>query len=408
MRELIKNIRMSWVIVALVITSLVMQYRQQRWVEGSVIKGRVLENYAVLPALLGLPGDNKAHDATSGCETEACSVCPNRLGMTLSYLPFFALAHVVAIISDQPADGYSPPYQVAVQLSSLVFIIIGLIFLHRILKILFPAYIATIAIICICFGSNMFYFLNMAGGSAHLVGFMLLSLFVYYTVQWHQDRDLRTSVILGIIGGLLALVRPADLWIFIFFALYEIRSGRSFTYKLKLYRRHIGQLSLIAIMTAGFYLFQLLVCRLGCESDCCVPQASEKSLPLSSLLGFRPSIFIYTPVLLFSVGGFFALGAYLKKFLLPCLAFFIVYMTAAFIWWNSPHSGSFGYRTLVDIYPVLALPFCALLFKMLNLGPIFRRLLYILIIVFISLNMWQTLAIAGRSPANVVHHNSGG
>jgi len=316
--------------------------------------------------------------------------------MTLSYLPFFALGHLYAKFSDYAMDGYSAPYQLAIQLSSILYLIIGLLYLHKVLRLFFAEYIATLAIICICFGSNVFYFLNMTGGTAHIVGFMLIAIFVYYTIEWHQYRNLRSSLIIGALTGLLALVRPPDLAIILFFFLYEVKSWRGIVYKWKLYSKHVGLVLLMIGMLVVIYLLQPLACNLCCHagmfSSCCNIQEQG---PLSgrslTVLDFRPAMLIYAPVLLFSLIGFGTLSGYMRKFLIPCLGFFILYIVTAFIWWNTVYAASFGYRTLIDIYPVLALPFCALLSKMLNLGNYTRRLLYVLIFVFVVLNLWITL-----------------
>jgi hypothetical protein len=392
MHDLLKKIRFGWLTVAFVLASLVMQLRIFDWEQYNDIPENVRRNYACLPALLG---KTDASAPSEGATEVSCETCPARVGMTVSYLPFFLGAHGFAILSGHEADGYSSPYLSALRLSSVVFLIIGLLFVHRTLRLFFPEYIVTLALICICFGSNVLYFVNMAAGSSHVVGFMLIAAFVYYTIQWHQDRDLRSSLIIGLLGGLLALTRPVDLWIFIFFILYEVKSLRGFSYKLKLFGRHAGKLALTAAVTVAMYLLQPLACSLMCGGDPETCAATDPSVtPSLAILRFSPGLLIYAPLLLFSLGGFFSLGGYMMKFLVPCLVFFAMYTAAAFIWWNTPYAGTFGYRTLIDVYPVLAIPFCALLSKMLNLGSFTRVTLYVLLIIFMSLNTWITISLA--------------
>src|SRR5687768_4210095 len=126
MNELIKRIRLSWVIAALLVASILMISRLRHWEHGEVIKGKVLENYACLPALF--IGTNA--DTIPAGENEVCNrTCPPRIGMTLSYLPFFALGHLYAKFSEYAMDGFSAPYQLAIQLSSILYLIIGLLYL---------------------------------------------------------------------------------------------------------------------------------------------------------------------------------------------------------------------------------------------------------------------------------------
>jgi hypothetical protein len=392
MHELIKRIRFSWVVVALLIGTLAMQIAMDTWHIGT-LSPSTMENYAFLPAQLGGGCDSVC---TAECG-EGCESCPPQPGVTLSILPFFAVAHLVANLTGFETDGYSAPYLIAILISSLVCLIIGLWFLHRVLTLWYPDYMATLAVLCIAFGSNLFYFFNIAPGSAHIVAFMLTSIFIYFTIQWHQDRDVRTSLILALTAGALALVRVPALWVFVFFFLYEVKGWRSFFYKMKLYRQHAGKLFVIAAVTFLMWFMVPVLCA-WCSGtplfEGCYPKGFPAITP--TILGFRPGLLIYSPVLLFSLAGFFSLVGYMKKFLLPCLATVVLYMITAVILWTN-QSAHIGYRTVIDMYPVLAMPFCALLSKMLNLGPFTRRLLYILLFVFIALNLYQTMSLAKKT-----------
>jgi hypothetical protein len=54
-------------------------------------------------------------------------------GMAVQYLPFFLLAHLVAKPLGYLADGFSTPYQLAMQLGALLMCLLGLWYLRKLL-----------------------------------------------------------------------------------------------------------------------------------------------------------------------------------------------------------------------------------------------------------------------------------
>lgn len=146
------------------------------------------------------------------------------MGMAITYLPFFVCAHFYAKIFDYPVNGFSEPYHFAIQFSSLFYFIVGLIFLAKILQLYFPDYIICMALFCITFGTNTLYYLTVGGGMSHAVNFGLIASFIYYTIKWHQKYLVKQTFLIGLIGGLLTLIRPINILVFLFFFLYNIKS----------------------------------------------------------------------------------------------------------------------------------------------------------------------------------------
>ena len=54
-------------------------------------------------------------------------------GLAVVYSPFFFIAHVFTKVTSFPSDGFSYPYQLAIFISSLLFVIIGLLYLRKVL-----------------------------------------------------------------------------------------------------------------------------------------------------------------------------------------------------------------------------------------------------------------------------------
>src|SRR5690606_1308286 len=116
-----------WVITVVTALVVVVNLLSPAWRRGEVIRGEVELHYGVLPAIF-YEGSLCSVARAGDDETSRDNVS---VGTAISQLPFFALAHVAAKATGAPADGYSAPYQLMVLFSSLVYFVIGLIFLSK-------------------------------------------------------------------------------------------------------------------------------------------------------------------------------------------------------------------------------------------------------------------------------------
>ena len=80
----------------------------------------------------------------------------------------------------------------------------------------------------------------------------------------------------------------------------------------------------------------------------------------SVLWSYRKGWFVYTPIMLAAIPGFFLLPRYLPRAALPiglCTAA-IIYIDSA--WWSWWFGGSFGMRAFIELSSILSLPLAAL------------------------------------------------
>jgi hypothetical protein len=111
---------------------------------------------------------------------------------------------------------------------------------------------------------------------------------------------------------------------------------------------------------------------------------------LQGLFSFRHGWLVHAPIMTFSIAGFFFLRGYLRMYRWAVPVFFIVYIYILFSWWCWWHGASFGQRVLIDIYPLLAIPFGAFVYKLRRLGGAYKHVLYGTIILLLTLNIWRT------------------
>jgi hypothetical protein len=404
-----------WVITLLVIVVILVNLGQARWKKHEVIVSDVSHAYAYLPALfyghelsLRLPGDADSMTIAR----YGVSAAPNGslvikapMGMAISYLPFFAMAHLAARAGGFETDGYSMPYQVAIQFSSLVYFVIGLIFLAKLLRLHYPGFVSSVTLLVLCFGTNAFYYLTAGGGISHPVSFMLCVLFIYQVVSWHQMRDAASASQLGLLLGALWLVRPVNILLVLVFALYDVRRWTEVKARVRLFIRKPGHLALIMVCCLLVMLPQLVYWK-WTTGDLFFSQSREGDFHftrphvLQGLFSFRKGWLVFTPVMVLALAGFFFLRGALRMYAWAIPFFFVVYIYFVFSWWCWWYGDSFGQRALIDIYPILAIPLGAFISKLRRLGGLYKQSLLVVLALLIVLNQVMTFRAACSGTTN--------
>jgi len=334
-------------------------------------------------------------------------VFKSTMGMSITYLPFFIAAHYYAKIIGEPLDGYSEPYQFAIQFSSLVYFVLGLFFLIRVLRSYFPDSIVSLSLLILVFGTNALYYLIFGAGMSHAVDFFLVSIFLYYSIQWHKQGTLKNSLSIGIIGGLLTLIRPINILIFLLFLLYDIKNISDFKSKIKLFLNSKFSITLILLSAFLIVLPQLLYWKYQTGSYFFNSYVGEhfffnRPQIINGLFSFRKGWLIYTPIMIFALIGFYHLRKLHREFFSSSIFLFLIYIYVAFSWWCWWYGGSYGQRSLIDIYPVLALPLASFLLTIQQCGAIKKKIIYSIISLLIILNIHQTF----QAHWNNIHYDS--
>ena len=156
--------------------------------DNRVIAWDVISYYAYLPAtfiyhdisLEFIDNYKGEHHFIIWAETapNGKKVLKMTMGLSLLYLPFFLLSHVFALITDFDAGGYSAPYKFALQLSSLFYLIIGLIFLRKILLRYFSEKVSSLSILLIFFATNLHYYSTHEATMLHSYNLSLFAVFI--------------------------------------------------------------------------------------------------------------------------------------------------------------------------------------------------------------------------------------
>ncbi len=286
-------------------------------------------------------------------------------GMAITYTPFFLLGHGIAKVFGFPQNGFSFPYQLGIFISGFCYSFIGYIFLRRILLRYFNDLATALTLICISLGTNLFYYTTTEGPMSHASLFCLFTLFLYFTIKWHEKPAYRTMAMLFSVAALAVVIRPISVMLAVFFLLYNISGKNTLPGKIKFYLAHYKHFLLgfsVALLVA---LPQLVYWKTYGGQWLYYSYGNERFFfndpqIINGLFGYRKGWLVYTPVMILSLCGFFFLRRRTPEVFFPILIYVILHIYVIFSWWCWWYGGSFGMRAMIEAYALLALPFAAL------------------------------------------------
>lgn len=319
------------------------------------------------------------------------------MGMALLYLPFFLIAHLIAIMTGIPADGFSPPYNYTLLAAGLIYAIIGIFVVRKILLKYFSDGVSAITLILLIFGTNFLFKAAFKGISPHVILFTVYACIIWFTIKWHEQPKIKYAWALGISCGLAILARPSEIVCLAIPLLWGVTGWSSFRMKLKMLMKNYQHLVVIALSIFLIWLPQLIYWKVitGKILYYSYDNPGEgfeflRPYTWQVLFSFRKGWLIYTPMMIFSLTGFYYLYLKNRAIFLPILIFFILnlYIVSAWTcWW---YSESFGQRALLQSYAVLAIPFGYFTSHVIHASSRWLKITIILLsLSFFALNSFQ-------------------
>lgn len=318
------------------------------------------------------------------------------MGMSILYSPFFFVAHAVAHSFEYDTGGYSEPYKLALILSSVFYLAVGLFFLSKLLLKFFNPYISACVVLITVFGTNLFYYVTYASAMSHPYSFALITLFLWFTVRWYEREKLKYTLLLGLLIGIITLVRPTNIVVGFFFILWGVKNYSEFLERLKFLLSRYKSLIAIAILCFMVWIPQILYWKSVTGSFFYYSYGEENKfffnhpMIMKGLLGYRHGWLVYSPVMIFSLLGMFVLTKRFKEMFLPTVCTFIVFIYIIFSWWCWWYGGAFGMRAMIDIYGLLALPLGAFFAYSLEWRRILRYTSYLISALLLAAGIHHT------------------
>ncbi len=391
------------------ITLIYVNFNIKRWKEANVIDWDVTSYYGYLPAFfihhdlkldftIGKEDDYKnKHQFWPEIAPNGGKVIKTTMGLAFLYTPFFLVAHTMATLKGYETDGFSEPYEKYIHLSALFYLFLGLIFFRKILLRYFSEVIAFMVLLMITMGTNLFYFTTTEAALSHAYSFSLFAIFIYLCIRWHDEQKFFWTIFIGLVGGLMVLIRPVNLLIFVFPFLYEVKSFSELKAKFLFFIRQWKHLLVIGLISFLVILPQLLYWKYVTGSFFFNSYVGERFYfgnphILEGLFSYRKGWLLYTPMMIFAFIGMIWIYKRHRDFFWPVLVFWSINMYVLFCWWAWWYGGGFGMRPMIDSYALLALPIAAF-FQF--LWEIKRKILFwifsCLAFGFIYLNLFQVM-----------------
>ena len=293
-------------------------------------------------------------------------VIKTSMGVAIMYSPFFFIANHFAGKMGYATDGFSTPYAFALIYSCVFYVIVGFFFLRRLLLKYFNDRIAASTIFILGLATNLYWYATLEAPMSHGYSFALFCIFLYLMEKWQEKQGWVATVFMGLITGLIALIRPTNGLILILFLFYNITCLKDIRIRFQLFIKNYWKIIVMAICAVLIWLPQLLYWKSVTGEWFYYSYGNERFFfnnpqILSVLFGFRKGWLIYTPVMFFAIIGIGILWKANKKYFLPILLFFLVNLYVVSSWWCWWYGGGFGMRSLIESYAILAIPLATFL-----------------------------------------------
>ncbi|MCC6842520.1 MAG: hypothetical protein WBP33_06715 [Saprospiraceae bacterium] len=321
------------------------------------------------------------------------------MGLAISYSPGFFAGYILSKITDTDLqDGFNAWFRWSVIIWSLLITLIGIWALHIFLLYYVNAKIALLSMTFLVFGTNYLFHSHMSaqGLMSHNYLFTYYSLLLLATRTYFISFKIRYLSLILILCSLITLVRNSDIFCLLIPLIYGISKIQRQDLP-KLHTNLVLKYSLAIIPSILLLSLQLLYWKLVTGSwiyDSYQDNPGQcldfkQPYVLESLISFRKGLFVYTPISLFFIIGFYFLFKNCKDWFKSIGIFSIVNIYIIISWTCWWYSDSFGHRAMIPNYALWSLGFSFLLTASQGWRLVFKLLLGFMLTFFLVLNVFQ-------------------
>ena len=392
-----------YIIYLLVITSLGYGISTKKYRSGDIIQWDVVSYYAYLPAIFiykdlsfdfvkDLPDDFEGTiwpiPMSNGIHTLKYSI-----GTAIMILPFFIVAHIYSSLAGIEANGYTWPYHFFILVAAIFYLLAGLLYLRKVLLNYFSENIVVASLVILALGTNLLYYSTIDPGMSHIYSFFLFSAFLFHFTSFYQKEKWIDALSIGMFSALIVIVRPSNIFIFLFFLLYRGSYGLKDWFNF-LWRNR-SKLVVILLIGLALSFLQFSYWKYSTGNWLYDSYGEErfyflKPHLIDGVFSYRKGWLVYTPLMTLALIGFFFLRKKVPKLFYPILVFTVLNIYIVFSWWCWWYGGGFGTRPLVESYALLSLPIAATVDRLWNSSILIKAISIVLVVFFIYLNIFQS------------------
>ncbi len=137
------------------------------------------------------------------------------VGSAVLWAPFFLIGHCIALVLHTAGlpvalDGMGYVYQIPTLFGSITYGFAGMLLVYRSCRRLFGRSASAAAAILICLATTLIYYMIAEPSMSHACSFFAAALFVDLWLKYRPLPNVPQWLLLGVAGGLVALVRLQD------------------------------------------------------------------------------------------------------------------------------------------------------------------------------------------------------
>ena len=297
------------------------------------------------------------------------SLPPNKfaIGPALLWSPFFLLAHGLVLClnlfgAGLPADGYGYLYQAMTLSGSIVYGGAAVWLTYRLVEKMTAPDAALLATVWVVFSGNLVYYMTAEPSMSHALSAFASSLFFYTWWQRRQHTNVSTAWLYGLLGGLMALIRPQDgLFLSLPFLaqLAQVWSPKRGPEKVQLLSHWLRNVGVAGVGALLVFSPQLLVWYSLSGSFLSSGYTSEpfywrQPQLVAVLFSAHRGLFLWHPIFFIALVGLWSARRFEKEFAVLGLFAFSLQWYVISSWHSWEQGDAFGGRMFIGCLPIFA------------------------------------------------------
>jgi|GEM_PF-1817135 hypothetical protein len=311
----------------------------------------------------------------------------------ISLLTFYGIAVIILLINLlTPHSGNA----LFASLINPVILVTGLGFMRKNLQFYFQDKIVTITLVLLAFATNLFFIGVFSNIHQPLLLFTFYSVLVYLTIRWHLKPSLLIAVFLGVITGLIIMVHPIGYSAVLIPVLWNISDKTSWKEKIRLIRDKWSHFIVFISLSVLINIIALLTLDVRPGEipflDITLPGLFTFGSRYfwNDLFSFDHGLFIYSPVFILAVIGFYFFAEKNRPIFYPVFIICIFDLLGETCWSVLGETPVFGQIAFIPVYALLIFPIASFIGFIFS-GKLFSRItVTVVMTAFIILNIFQT------------------
>ena len=303
------------------------------------------------------------------------------VGVAVLMAPFFVAAHLLTRWTNLSPDGFTLYYQHAAGLAGLFYAVAGLWLLRRLLDRHFTPGVVVATLFAVLLGTSLLHYATHDSTWSHAFSFFLCAALLERLAPLgvrspfsngksrsdpvsagaasgevsggrirNAEDDEADPVIIGVIAGLMVLVRHTNVIVPLAFVPFRVRSAAA--------RGTVAVVTLLVVLPQLAIYWRATGRPIGSSYGSLGFTFLTPHL-FGVLFSVQKGLFFWAPVLLAALAGAAWLPAGLRWMRAPSAIVLVLQTYLIASWWDWQFGASFGHRGFVDFYPLFAVGLAA-------------------------------------------------